>query len=202
MNRFNTPDIPLLAPETADPVIFNDAPAAVAELIRRYAEATEFLRENFHAFLGGKGDAARFRAYYPELTFQTSSFARIDSRLSFGHVSKPGTYTTTITRPDLFKDYLETQIDLLIKNHQMPVTVSSSTKPIPVHFAFREGENVEASLNGTIDTPIRDAFDTPDLEDMDDSVVNGEFDIKEDGILPLAPFSAARVDYSLHRLAH
>ncbi|MGP1667672.1 MAG: chorismate synthase, partial [Rhodanobacter sp.] len=39
-----------------------------------------------------------------------------DSRLSFGYVASPGTYSTTITRPDLFGNYLRQQIGLLIEN--------------------------------------------------------------------------------------
>jgi AMP nucleosidase len=35
------------------------------------------------------------RAFYPEIRLTTSSFALTDSRLSFGHVAGPGTYSTT-----------------------------------------------------------------------------------------------------------
>ena len=39
-----------------------------------------------------------------------TSFDKVDSRLSFGHVASPGTYATTVTRPDLFRNYLIQQI--------------------------------------------------------------------------------------------
>jgi hypothetical protein len=55
--------------------------------------------------------------------------------LSFGHVSGPGTYATTVTRPDLFRNYLIQQIELLIRNHGVSVDVGPSDTPIPVHFA-------------------------------------------------------------------
>ena len=55
-------------------------------------------------------DTMHFRAFYPEVRLSTSSYAQIDSRLAFGHVSSPGQYTATITRPDLFDHYLEEQI--------------------------------------------------------------------------------------------
>ena len=50
----------------------------------------------------------------------------IDSRLSFGHVAEPGVYATTITRPDLFRHYLEQQISLLIENHGVSVEIGFS----------------------------------------------------------------------------
>src|SRR5690606_3830002 len=42
----------------------------------------------------------------------------------------------------------------------------------------------------------------PDLATMDDDIVNGTYDPAPGEPLPLAPFTAPRVDYSLHRLAH
>ncbi|KAG1713769.1 DNA-binding protein HU-beta 2 [Nymphon striatum] len=66
----------------------------------------------------------RFRAFYPEIRITTSTYAQTDSRLSFGHVAGPGTYSTTVTRPDLFEGYLEQQIALLIENHAEPVVIA------------------------------------------------------------------------------
>ncbi len=45
-------------------------------------------------------------------------------------------------------------------------------------------------------------FDVPDLADMDDDIVNGIFQPLPGEPMPLAPFTAPRVDYSLHRLPH
>jgi AMP nucleosidase len=42
----------------------------------------------------------------------------------------------------------------------------------------------------------------PDIADMDDAIVNGEYETAPGGEHPLAPFTAPRVDYSLHRLQH
>ncbi len=202
MNRFNSSDLPVATPPHEEPHEFSDAKEAVAELMRRYETATTFLRERFQKFLAGETSGERYRAFYPEIRVQTKSHARIDSRLSFGHVSSPGIYATTITRPILFGDYLTTQIELLMRNHGVTVSIGFSEKAIPVHFAFREGDNVEAALHGKEDAVIRDAFDTPDLNEMDDDIVNGDFEGASGEPLPLAPFTAARVDYSLHRLAH
>ena len=119
-----TPEI--LSPPTRDPEAFTEARPAVDRLCALYEEATSFLTARFDAALRGDLPAARIRAFYPEIRLVTTSHAKIDSRLSFGHVPDPGTYATTITRPDLFRGYLEQQIGLLLENHGVPVTVGPS----------------------------------------------------------------------------
>ncbi|MEM7214801.1 MAG: AMP nucleosidase [Pseudomonadota bacterium] len=192
----------MIEPTNTDPVIFHTAKDAVDNLCLRYETATTFLKNQFDEFLQGKTDGARYRAYYPEIMMESTSFARIDSRLSFGHVSGPGTYSTTITRPDLFREYLEHQLGLLIENHGISVAVGNSTTPLPIHFAFEEGASIDEVAVGSQETIIRDVFDTPDLAFMDDRIVNGDIDFSSSEPAPLAPFTAPRVDYSLHRLAH
>ena len=45
------------------------------------------------------------------------------SRLSYGFVSGPGMYETSVTRPDLFRGYFTEQIGLLMQNHGVPVEI-------------------------------------------------------------------------------
>jgi AMP nucleosidase len=189
-------------PRAAAPQAFTEPEAAVDRLVDLYGEATAFLCGAFEALLAGTAKARRLRAFYPQVAVTTTTFAHIDSRLSFGHVPAPGHYAATITRPDLFRDYLTQQLDLLLKNHDVPLIVGPSQTPIPLHFAFPDGMHVEGALVERIDRPFRDLFDVPDLAIMDDAIVNGTFEAKAGEALPLAPFTAPRVDYSLHRLAH
>lgn len=181
---------------------FTDAAAAVARLEELYEQATSFLCDEFIRSMAetGKGDQ-RIRAFYPEIRFTTSSFAQVDSRLSFGHVSAPGTYATTVTRPDLFRNYLTQQIALLVKNHGQPVTIAASQTPIPVHFAVASRPDLTVPQEGAAGFTLRDVFDVPDLATTNDDIVNGTYQA-EDGIGPLSLFTAQRVDYSLARLAH
>jgi len=125
----------------------------------------------------------------------------VDSRLSFGHVSSPGTFSATITRPELFKHYLTQQIRLLIENHGQPVTIAVSDTPIPVHFAVSNDDSVTIPQEGAADFTLRDVFDVPDLSTTNDDIVNGTY-LPLDNVRPLAPFTAQRVDYSLARLTH
>ena len=198
----NNPTFQTLTPDRQGFRKFDSPASAVRELVRLYDEATGFLGENFDAFLGGRSGQVRYRAWYPAIRITTTRFARIDSRLSFGHVSAPGTYQTTITRPKLFGPYLEIQIGLLMENHDTSVEVGHSDVPIPIHFAFRDDDRPRTIDDNQDKTSIRDCFDTPDLALMDDDIVNGDFVASPQAPLPLAPFTATRIDYSLHRLAH
>ena len=127
----------IVSPPTVDAKAFTDAEAAVAHLQMLYEEAATFLCTSFAETLAnGAPSATRYRAYYPEVRIQTTTFAGVDSRLSFGHVSEPGIYAATITRPDLFENYLIQQIGLLMKNHGVSVSVGPSLTPMPVHFYY------------------------------------------------------------------
>ena len=189
------PDVP--AQET-----FTDAKAAVSRLCALYETATTFLTTHFQDVLRTGQPDETYRAYYPEIRLTTTSFAPTDSRLSFGHVPQPGTYSTTVTRPDLFRHYLEQQIELLIKNHNVPVTIGVSSTPMPVHFAVANDPTVTVPQEGAATFHLRDIFDVPDLSTTHDDIVNGHGFLYPDGAGPLAPFTAQRVDYSLARLSH
>jgi AMP nucleosidase len=191
---------PMLSPPARAPQTFTEARPAVDMLCALYAEAVAFLTARFDEALHGLLPAARVRAFYPEIRLVTTSHAKIDSRLSFGHVPNPGTYAATITRPDLFRGYLEQQVALLLENHGVPVTVAVSDTAMPVHFAVAAGEGPGVPQEGAAEFPLRDLFDVPDLAAINDDIVNGTW--TGTGARPLAPFTAQRVDYSLARLAH
>lgn len=192
---FRLPDMP--APET-----FTDAAQAVDRLITLYNDAAGFLCDAFASALEGNPPQERVRAFYPEIRLTTHSHALIDSRLSFGHVSAPGTYAATITRPDLFRDYLCQQIDLLLQNHGQPVQVGPSDTPMPVHFAVASQPDLTVLQDGAASFTLRDFFDVPDLSTTNDDIVNGTYQPGPEGTGALAPFTAQRIDYSLARLAH
>ncbi|WP_435140029.1 AMP nucleosidase [Pseudopelagicola sp. nBUS_19] len=189
-------------PEVPASDSFTDAKAAVIRLEEIYTKSTDFLRKHFSDALSNGPTGDRIRAYYPEIRITTTSFAQIDSRLSFGHVSEPGTYAATITRPDLFRNYLIQQIELLTANHGVSVQIGTSTTPIPVHFAVANDSTIVIPQEGASDFTLRDIFDVPDLSTTNDDIVNGLDNGDETGCGPLAPFTAQRVDYSLARLSH
>ncbi|MBX9452129.1 MAG: AMP nucleosidase [Mesorhizobium sp.] len=189
-------------PETYARQSFTDAREAVDALKALYDRNTSFLRDSFDKLGEGVDQQRRYRAFYPEVGVSTSSYTQIDTRLSYGHMAAPGHYSTTITRPDLFDSYLTEQLRLLMRNHGVPVTVGESETPIPLHFAFLEGTHVDAGVADRIQRPLRDLFDVPDLNATDDHIANGTYEPLPGEPMPLAPFTAQRIDYSLHRLSH
>ncbi|MEM9433600.1 MAG: AMP nucleosidase [Pseudomonadota bacterium] len=197
-----TQNIKVTSPATPEDTYFTDPKAAVERLCELYSIATEFLSERFSSTVGGSAPGVRYRAFYPEIRITTSSYAQIDSRLSFGHVAEPGEYSTTITRPTLFQHYLEQQIALLIGNHETGVWIGVSDTPMPVHFAMSQDSLVSVPQDGTMEFTLRDVFDVPDLATTNDDIVNGQAVRHEDGSGHLAAFTAQRVDYSLARLSH
>lgn len=153
----------LLLPDPSEAQSFTDATEAVDRLNVLYDEATAHLISQFREALITGRPAHRIRAYYPEIRLVVDSFSNVDTRLSFGHVARPGTYSTTVTRPDLFRNYLIQQIGLLIRNHGVPVTIGPSVTPIPLHFAVAGQPDLIIPQAGALDFPLRDVFDVPDL---------------------------------------
>ena len=198
----NDPSTMIVTPESVGPASFRDAAKAVEHLIALYDEAVVFLKARFSEAVSGNKPEARYRAFYPEIRLRTSTHASVDSRLSFGHVAGPGSYATTVTRPDLFANYLRQQIELLIENHDVPVEIGPSETPFPVHFAVAGDPDLTVPQEGALSFTLRDVFDVPDLATTNDDIVNAVGFLNDDGSEPLAPFTAQRVDYSLARLAH
>src|ERR1700752_3506899 len=167
------PTMRLEIPPAVATEAFTDAKAAVDRLEEIYERNTKFLRDRFEAYAQGGALTGRVRACYAFVRLTTSTYARLDSRLAYGFVAGPGVHETSVTRPDLFRNYLTEQIRLLIENHRVPVEIGESSEPIPIHFAYRRGINIEARLSSggksVVDRPVRDVFDTPDLAAMDDT---------------------------------
>ena len=186
------------------PARFDDPDAALAQVQRDLpTAASPTCATSLQRFVAGADAGAPVRACYPFVRVRTDTVARADSRLSYGFVAGPGTYETTLTRPDLFGDYYLEQFRLLLKNHGVALEVGTSTQPIPVHFSLAEHDHVEGTPRApSAACSMRDLFDLPDLAAMDDGIANGTHEPAPGEAQPLALFTAPRVDYSLHRLRH
>ena len=189
-------------PHYIAPASFDDAAAALAQVQAIYAASVTHLRGALQRFVAGDISAGHVRACYPFVRVHTATVARADSRLSYGFVSGPGTYETTLTRPDLFGDYYLQQFTLLLRNHGVAIEVGTSAQPIPAHFSLAENDHLEGSLDAARRLLMRDQFDLPDLAAMDDGIANGTHEPAPGAAHPLSLFTAPRVDYSLHRLRH
>lgn len=188
------------------PMLFDDPVAAFEQVRAIYDSNIAYLRDCMRRFVAGETFTEHVRACYPFVRVHTDTVARADSRLSFGFVAGPGTYETTLTRPDLYASYYQQQFKLLLKNHgsngQVQLEVGASAQPIPIHFSFAEHDHVEGNMSAERRLLMRDVFDLPNLAAMDDGIANGTYEAPLGEAQPLALFTAPRVDYSLQRLRH
>jgi len=168
------------------------------------------IKKNIRAFkeFAAKGSVqSPVEAFYPYIfTTVEKEVKNLDSRLSYGFIRGKGTFGTTITHPDLFRDYLEEQIDKILSRHHQPVYVGVSNSPIPIHFSF---PNNDEEFNDSIRTLSRerveripDFFAVPDINRINDNIANGTFKPGPQEPNPLSIFTAERVDISLQRLVH
>jgi AMP nucleosidase len=177
-----------------------DADAAVRRITALYDAAIARLHEAFRAFVRDGRVPERVDSFYPYLGVQIGpGNLNLDGRLAYGVAHEPGTYGTTVTRPDLFADYYRTQLGILIANHRVPVVVGVSRRRIPLPYA---GEELAAELPPALIPQVEHLFPMPDLSHTDDSIANGTWRGRPGEPKPLALFTAERVDYSLHRLVH
>jgi AMP nucleosidase len=188
------------------PQRFTEATLALAQVSRIYDAGIAHLRQSMQEFVAGHDPLERVRAFYPMVRIHTDTVSRVitpdTARLSFGFVAGPGRFETTLTRPDLYHDYYLEQFRLLMENHGVELEVCTSAQPIPVHFSFAEHDHVEGNMGSERRARMRDVFDLPDLAAMDDGIANGTYEPQPGEALPLALFTAPRMDYSLHRLRH
>ena len=189
------------SPESFPTRSFTSADDAVDYLGEIYYRNTKFLNSALLKFFKGALPQKRHRACYPQISVKIDEFSRKHSQLAYGQIDQPGLYSTTVTAPRLFKRYLVDQISLLIDNHHQPVQIGESNIPIPLHFAIEPGSPIEASGHAATDT-LRNLFDVPDLAHVNDYIVNGTYEPMPGLPIPLAPFPAQRIDYSLQRLVH
>ena len=189
---------PLLVPRES----FDDPDAAGDRVRQIYQAGVDHLRRHLHDFVAGQVPASHVRACYPSVRVHTDTVARADSVSSYGFVAGPGTFETTLTRPELFADYYREQFRLLMQHHGVKIEVGVSREPMPLHFSFAEHDHVEGTLTAAQRLQLRDLFDLPNLAAMDDGIANGTYEADPADPLPLALFTAPRVDYSLHRLRH
>ncbi|MDD3022233.1 MAG: AMP nucleosidase [Alphaproteobacteria bacterium] len=182
---------------------FTDADEAFECIQTIYNESRQTLLDSFDDFSKSKTfPTERTSACYPYMRIKVANAKRVDSRLSYGFVSRPGVYSTTLTRPDIFDYYYRDQIKLLLKNHDVPIEVGISDTPMPIHFVLGEDFHVEGELTPRHMEYLPNIFDLPDLSIMDDEIANGTYYPSEGEDSPLSLFTAPRVDMSILRLRH
>jgi AMP nucleosidase len=183
-----------------------DARAVVERLSADYRRSAETLREALKAFLNGgvTPDPALRRKgafAYPELELTWRNADAPPPRLprAYARFSQPGIYATTITRPDIFADYLTEQLGLLMGDFEVEARVRPSGQEIPFPYVLAPEDMALADVTSA---DIARHFPTTELAMIGDEVADGFWTQARGEARPLALFDALRTDFSLARLAH
>ena len=146
-------------------------------------------------------ERAAFR--YPELRVTWAPLggkSRPAGRRAWAKFQSPGVYATTVTQPGHFRPYLLEQLRPLRDEFGAAIEVRNSLQEIPYPYVAEIGDEF---LKG--DLPVADLarhFPTPELANVGDEIADGTWHFRDGEPRPLALFDAARVDFSLKRLAH
>ena len=176
----------------------------IADLARLYDEAVETLRADIAAYVATREPPPLERRIearwcYPELRIAYAGQEnRPDVTRAFGRLSHGGTYTTTVTRPALFADYLAEQLGLLTADYDIAVSVGRSRQEIPFPYVLDGG----GDLGGVSPVELARYFPTTELAHIGDELADGADLAAPDAAFPLALFDGLRTDFSLARLAH
>jgi AMP nucleosidase len=183
-----------------------EAAGIVDRLEHEYQASVGSLRTALKSFLAGGPPpdpvARRAGAYvYPELRMHWPA-GRPYPRISraFARVGLPGRYAVTVTRPDLFRDYLVEQLSLLQQDFDVELEVGRSSQEIPFPYVLDGARDIALADVGAAE--IARHFPSTELAYIGDEIADGAFMIPETGPRPLALFDGLRTDFSLARLAH
>lgn len=186
--------------DAADPRQIVDALQAL------YLDSVETLRAALRAYLkDGTVPTLAARAggafAYPEL--------RVSWRLqgprprlyrAYARLSAPGEYAATLTRPDLYRDYLIEQLELLVRDYGVTLAAGKSQQEMPFPYVLDGAEDM--LLDGVVSAELARCFPTTELAHIGDEIADGLFEPALEDARPLSLFDGLRTDFSLARLRH
>ena len=117
---------------------------------------------------------------------------------AYGRLNTAGDYAISVTQPAMFRDYLATQLDMLIDDFGVWVDIGTSKDEIPYPYVLDAGFDL-ADVRAV---ELARIFPSTELERIGDELADGTWTHGADMPRPLALFDAARVDFSLARLRH
>jgi AMP nucleosidase len=178
----------------------------VDQLCAIFGESVSNLRQALTAYiergeLPDRAERSNGAFAYPEL--------RIDYRAgglrpatpplrAFARLNEPGCYASSIARPDLFRDYLTVQLQHLIDDYGVEVSVGRSANEIPYPYVL---DDSAIELGSVSTTELSRWFPSNELVYIGDEVADGARAFTGE-CRPLALFDAPRTDFSLARLKH
>ena len=175
----------------------------VDQLQALYATSVDTLRTALRVYLqGGAPPDPSARAdgafAYPQirLTYRPEGPGPRLTR-SFARLSEAGVYTTTVTRPELFADYLVEQLDLLTADYGVTVEAGLSRQEIPFPYVL---DGADLALDAAVSAELARWFPATELAHIGDEVADGLW--RDGAERPLSLFDGLRTDFSLARLKH
>jgi AMP nucleosidase len=182
-----------------------EAAGIVDRLETEYRQSVESLRTALKTFLAGGGPpdrvARRGGAYvYPELRLTWppgGAYPRISR--AYARIPAPGRYAVTVTRPELYRDYLIEQLSLLQQDFEIQLEVGRSNQEIPFPYVLDAADLAMADVSSV---EIARHFPTTELAFIGDEIADGGWIGLNDEPRPLALFDGLRTDFSLARLSH
>jgi AMP nucleosidase len=184
----------------------SDAAGIVDRLEMEYRKSVEALRNALKTFLDGgpPPDPAERQAgafCYPELRLNWPAgnpFPRIGR--AYARIATPGRYAVTVTRPDLFRNYLVEQLTLLQQDFEVELEVGLSNQEMPFPYVLDGQADVALADIGAME--IARHFPTTELAYIGDEIADGDWSHDPARARPLSLFDGLRTDFSLARLAH
>ena len=179
---------------------YSEAQAALDRVCEIYEEGAQEIQNRFDGYLAGTPLNPVEPPCYPYagMVIDPGEVLR-GGEMSYGKLPGAGAFGTTLTRPDLFKNYYREQFGLLLAHYDKPIWVGRSLQPIPLPFVIEEAT---ADLTAERVHALNSRFAMPELSRIDDAIANGTHAAPPGNPKPLSLFTASRVDYSLLRLKH
>ncbi len=177
----------------------------VRELDRLYSASVDRLKTAVAAYIADRTEPdPAWRKdgsfAYPEIRIRFSGApSRTAPPRSFGRLVTPGEYRISVTKPDLFRDYLVEQLTFLIEDYEVEVDAVPGRQEIPFPYVLDAGSAL--SLDQVSAAELARWFPTTELAYIGDEIADGLW-ASFDGTRPLALFDGLRTDFSLARLRH
>ena len=187
-----------------------NAHAIIDQLAAIYDESVANLRQALASYVQDgtppAADARRNGAFaYPELRIDYGgNMPGAAPARAFARLTQPGTYATSIARPELFRDYLVDQLEHLARDYDVKVSVGRSASEIPYAYVI-ENSGIQVGDIGTAE--LSRFFPSNELVHLGDEIADGVWMQAPDQPRPLALHSARPgrhicLDHSLSPHAH
>jgi AMP nucleosidase len=183
-----------------------DIPGIIDRLCEIYDESVTNLRSALARYLKNgerpdPSDRTEGRFAYPELRidYPYGSPPNFPPR-AYARLNQPGRYATSVARPFLHRKYITEQLECLVRDYDVEISVGRSADEIPYPYVLDGTDDLR--LDGAQAADLAMWFPTTELAHIGDEVADGEW-FQEPGVArPLSLFDGPRVDFSLARLRH